>query len=33
VPVLCWTVTSPAQEAEARRYVDNITFEGYRPAH
>lgn len=30
--ILCWTVTSPAQEAEARRYADNITFEGYRPA-
>ncbi|QGX99555.1 phosphodiesterase [Roseovarius faecimaris] len=27
--VLCWTVTSPEQEAEARRIADNITFEGY----
>ncbi|SLN64994.1 Glycerophosphoryl diester phosphodiesterase [Pseudoruegeria aquimaris] len=30
--VLCWTVRSPAQEAEARRVADNITFEGYAPA-
>ncbi|MBU3031542.1 glycerophosphodiester phosphodiesterase family protein [Paracoccus marinaquae] len=29
VPVLCWTVRSPAEEAEARRLADNITFEGY----
>ncbi len=29
VPVLCWTVKSPAQEAEARQVADNITFEGY----
>lgn len=28
-PVLCWTVRSPAEEAEARRVADNITFEGY----
>ena len=32
VPVLCWTVRSPEAEAEARRYADNITFEGYLPA-
>lgn len=31
VPVLCWTVRSPEQEAEARRVADNITFEQYRP--
>lgn len=31
VPVLCWTVRSPEQEAEARRIADNITFEQYRP--
>ncbi|AHM03796.1 Glycerophosphoryl diester phosphodiesterase [Roseibacterium elongatum DSM 19469] len=30
-PVLCWTVTSPQVEAEARRVADNITFEGYVP--
>ena len=30
-PVLCWTVTSPQVEAEARRMADNITFEGYLP--
>lgn len=29
VPVLCWTVKSPVEEAEARRIADNITFEGY----
>lgn len=32
VPVLCWTVKSPEDEARARVYADNITFEGYRPA-
>jgi len=30
--VLCWTIRSPAAEAEARRFADNITFEGYLPA-
>jgi glycerophosphoryl diester phosphodiesterase len=30
-PLLCWTVRSPAEEAAARRFADNITFEGYRP--
>lgn len=30
--VLCWTVRSPAQEAEARRIADNITFETYLAA-
>ena len=29
VPVLCWTVRSPAQEAQARSIADNVTFEGY----
>ena len=29
VPILCWTVRSPAQEAEARQVADNVTFEGY----
>lgn len=32
LPVLTWTVRSAAQEAEARRVADNITFEGYRAA-
>jgi glycerophosphoryl diester phosphodiesterase len=27
--VCCWTVRSAQAEAEARRYADNITFEGY----
>jgi glycerophosphoryl diester phosphodiesterase len=31
LPVLCWTVRSPAQEAEARRIADAVTFEGYLP--
>ncbi|MEP4039148.1 glycerophosphodiester phosphodiesterase family protein [Pseudophaeobacter sp.] len=29
VPILCWTVTSHAAEAEARKWVDNVTFEQY----
>ena len=29
VPVLCWTVRTPAQEAAARRVACNITFEQY----
>ncbi|SDD70237.1 glycerophosphodiester phosphodiesterase family protein [Ruegeria marina] len=29
VPILCWTVRSARQEAEARTVADNITFEGY----
>lgn len=31
--VLCWTVRSPAEEAEARKIAQNITFEGYLAAH
>ncbi len=31
VPVLCWTIRSPEEEAEARRHADNVTFEGYLP--
>ena len=27
--LLCWTIRSPAEEAEARRVAQNITFEGY----
>ncbi len=27
--VLCWTIRSPAAEAEARRFADSVTFEGY----
>jgi glycerophosphoryl diester phosphodiesterase len=33
VPVLCWTIRSPAQESQAREIADNITFEGYAAAH
>lgn len=29
IPVLCWTIHSAAQEAQARKFADNITFEGY----
>lgn len=29
VPVLCWTIRSPAEERAARQLADNITFEGY----
>ncbi|MBT8415635.1 MAG: phosphodiesterase [Boseongicola sp.] len=29
--VLCWTVRSPQEEAEARKIAENITFEGYLP--
>ncbi|MEL6680763.1 MAG: phosphodiesterase, partial [Pseudomonadota bacterium] len=32
LPILCWTVRSADQEAEAREIADNITFEGYSPA-
>ncbi len=28
-PILCWTVRSAEQEAEARKVADNVTFEGY----
>lgn len=29
-PVICWTVRSPEAAAAARRYADQITFEGFR---
>ncbi len=32
VPVLCWTIRSAKIEAQARKYADNVTFEGYRAA-
>lgn len=32
LPILCWTVRSPAQEVEARKIAEQITFEGYTPA-
>jgi glycerophosphoryl diester phosphodiesterase len=31
VPILCWTVRSPEEDAAARRIADNVTFEGYLP--
>lgn len=30
VPVVAWTIRSPAEEAAARRFADNVTFEGYK---
>ncbi len=33
VPILCWTIRSPEQEAEARKVADNVTFEGYLATH
>ncbi|MCG6111928.1 MAG: phosphodiesterase [Paracoccus sp.] len=30
VPVLCWTIRSTEEEAQARRIAQNVTFEGYR---
>jgi glycerophosphoryl diester phosphodiesterase len=32
VPVLCWTIRSAEEEAQARRHADNVTFEGYAAA-
>lgn len=29
VPIFCWTIRTPEEEAEARVYADNITFENY----
>lgn len=29
--VLCWTIRSGAEETQARKVADNITFEGYLP--
>lgn len=28
-PILCWTIRSPEEEAEARATADNVTFEDY----
>lgn len=30
--ILCWTIRSPEQEAQARRIARNVTFEGYAAA-
>jgi len=30
--VLCWTIRSPEEEAQAREVAQNVTFEGYLPA-
>ncbi|MEM9899663.1 MAG: glycerophosphodiester phosphodiesterase family protein [Pseudomonadota bacterium] len=31
VPIFCWTIRSPSDEADAREVADNVTFEGYLP--
>ena len=31
--ILCWTISSPQAEAEARKVAQNVTFEGYLAAH
>jgi glycerophosphoryl diester phosphodiesterase len=31
VPILCWTITTPQDDAQARLIADNVTFEGYLP--
>lgn len=31
LPVLCWTIRSPEEEAQARKTAQGITFENYRP--
>ncbi|WP_306132542.1 glycerophosphodiester phosphodiesterase family protein [Roseivivax marinus] len=31
LPILCWTIRSPEDEARARAVADTVTFEGYRP--
>jgi glycerophosphoryl diester phosphodiesterase len=31
LPVICWTVCDAATASRARRYADQITFEGYLP--
>jgi glycerophosphoryl diester phosphodiesterase len=30
LPVITWTIRNPAEQAEAMRYCDQVTFEGYR---
>ncbi|MBR9766054.1 MAG: phosphodiesterase, partial [Rhodobacteraceae bacterium] len=32
IPVLCWTLRDPADEARARALAENVTFEQYRAA-
>jgi glycerophosphoryl diester phosphodiesterase len=31
LPVICWTIRSAEAAAQARRYADQITFEGFSP--
>jgi glycerophosphoryl diester phosphodiesterase len=30
-PLICWTIRSPEAASKARRYADQITFEGFSP--
>jgi len=30
-PILAWTVRNPVEREKARRYADQIIFEGFRP--
>lgn len=31
--ILCWTIRSPAEDTQARKIADNVTFEQYLPPH
>jgi glycerophosphoryl diester phosphodiesterase len=31
IPLICWTVRTPAQRAKADHWTDQITFEGFTP--
>lgn len=31
IPILCWTIRGPDEEAKARQIANNITFENYLP--
>ena len=31
LPLICWTVRTPAQLKKARSWTDQITFEGFAP--
>ncbi|GGX58493.1 phosphodiesterase [Tateyamaria omphalii] len=31
--ILCWTIRSPEEEAQAREVAENVTFEGYLAPH
>jgi len=31
IPLICWTVRTPSELAKARRWTDQVTFEGFTP--